>query len=116
MRTFGHKRPVRDTSGEITAMADCPGRAVTKDVCGAAFGTDKDRRLIVSLEEGDLVCIRLSQTRRVHKIAAKDLFHYVLRCEANRVNLERARDRKAKKAERLARARQERAERRLFSK
>lgn len=114
MKTFGHQRPVRDKHGEISGLIDCPARARTRDVCGALFGTDKDRRLIVSLEAGDLVCVRPERTTRVYRVAAKDLFHWLLRSEANRVNLERARDRKAKKAERLARQRQERAEKRLF--
>lgn len=116
MKEFGHKRPVRNAAGEIERLIDCPARAVTHEVCGGQFGSDSERKLIVSLEAGDLVCVRPQRTKRVYRVSAKDLFHWLLRSEANRVNLEKARDRKAKKAERLARARQERAEKKLFSK
>jgi hypothetical protein len=116
VKSFGHKRPVRDELGEITGMMDCPAVARTVDVCGAHFGPDSERRLIVSLEAGDLVCVRPERTKRVYRVVAKDLFFWLLRAEANRVNLERARDVKARRAERLARARQERAERKLFNK
>jgi hypothetical protein len=107
---------VRDDKGEIVGMEDSPVRAVTREACGGQFGADSERRLIVSLEAGDLVCVRPAQTRRLYRIQAKDLFHYLLRCEANRMQLERARDKKTRKAERLAKQRQERAERRLFAK
>lgn len=116
MRQFGHQRPVRDGKGEIVEMTDSPVCAVTKETLGGAFLADSDRKLVVSLEAGDLVCVRPSQTRRVYRVTAKDLFHWLLRNEANRLTLEKARDRKTKKAERLARQRQERAERRLFAK
>jgi hypothetical protein len=114
VREFGHKRPVRDKAGEIVGMQESPVTAVTREVLGAASLADSERRLVVSLEAGDLISIRPLGTRRVYRITAKDVFHYVLRCEANRLTLERARDRKAKKADRLARQRQERAEKRLF--
>lgn len=116
MKQFGHQRPVRNAQGEIDRLIDCPARAVTRSECGFGFGPDSRRKLVISLEMGDLVCVRPLRTARVYRIAAKDLFHYLLRIEANRLTLEKARDRKAKKAERLARARQERAEKRLFAK
>lgn len=116
MKQFGHERPLRKSDGEIERMVDSPARAVTRDVLGAAFGLDKARRLVVSLERGDLVCLRPSGTRRVYRCEAKDLFHWLLRCEANRLTLERARDKKQRKAQRLANERQSRAEKRLFHK
>lgn len=54
--------------------------------------------------------------RTIEKIAVLDVYRYAIRCRVGRELLEKARDRKAKKAERLARARQERAEKRLFGK
>lgn len=116
MKTFGHKRAKRDESGEIVAMVDCPAQAVTREACGGSFGADSKRRLVVSLEAGDLVCVRPQRTKRVYRVAAKDLFHWLLRSEANLLALARARDVKARRAERLARQRQDRAEKRLFEK
>lgn len=46
--------------------------------------------------------------------AACLLLVYAMRCRVNRVVLEKARNRKSKKAQRLASLRQARAERRLF--
>jgi hypothetical protein len=105
VKEFGHKRPVRDGAGQIAGMVDCPAQARTKDMCGSRFGPDSERRLVVSLEAGDLVCVRPERTKREYKVVAKDLFFWLLRAEANRLNLERARDVKSRKAERLARAR-----------
>lgn len=116
MKTFGHKRPRRDAQGNITALVDCPAQAVTREACGGSFGADSKRRLVVSLEAGDLVCVRPQRTNRVYRVAAKDLFHWLLRSEANLLALARARDMKAKRAARLARQRQERAEKRLVEK
>jgi hypothetical protein len=116
VKLFGHQRPVRDAQGQITGMIDSPAKAITRHTCGGMFGVDASRKLIVSLEAGDLVCLRPAGTRRVYRVEASDLFHWLLRTEANRVTLEKARERKAKKAERLAAQRQIRAEKKLFRK
>lgn len=115
MKTFGHQRPQHDKkTGELLGLIDSPARAVTREILGAAFLADKDRRLVVSLEAGDLICFRPSGTRRVYKRVAKDVFAWVLRCEANALVLAAAREKKERKSTRLAQQRQERAERRLF--
>lgn len=116
MKTFGHQRLVRDAVGNVVDLADSPARAVTKDVCGSRFGADSERKLVVSLEAGDLITIRLQGTRRLYRAEAKDVLLWMIKSYANRLALERARDRKAKKAERLAARRQHRAEKRLFKK
>lgn len=113
MKEFGHKRPRRNNQGEIIDLIDCPACAVTRNPCGFGFGPDSKRKLVVSLEAGDLVVLRPQRTARPYRIEARDLFRYLLHLEANRLNLERARDRKAKKAARLAAQRQARAEKRL---
>jgi len=114
MKTFGHKRPVRDSAGAIIEMRDSPACAITRDALNGAFGSDRGKRLIVSLEASDIISMRLSRTRRVLRIKASDLWHYLNRCQVNREQLERARAKKERKATRLAAARQARAEKRLF--
>jgi hypothetical protein len=47
-------------------------------------------------------------------VALIDVYRYALRCRVNRDTLERARARKARKADRLAALRIARAEKRLF--
>lgn len=114
MKQFGHQRIIRDEQGQMVELRDSPVKAVTIEPAGFGFGQDSKRRLVVSLEKEDLICVRPQRTARTYTIEAKELFRYLCRLEANRLTLERARERKAKKAERLARARQERAEKRLF--
>lgn len=113
MKTFGHKRPVRNGQGEIVEFKDSPAQAITHEALGPFFLRDKDHKLIVSLEAGDLICCRPSGTRRVQRITARDLYRYLLHLEANRLTLEKARDRKARKAQHLADLRMKRAEKRL---
>lgn len=90
-----------------------PVRRVTEDTLGHSFGSDWERKLVVTLNAGDRISIRPHGTRREVSVLAVDVYRYVLRCEANKALLERARARKESKALRLARQRQERAEKRL---
>lgn len=92
-----------------------PVRRVTEDTLGHTFGSDWRRKLVVTLNAGDLISFRPHGTRREVSIMAADVFRYVLRCEANKAMLEKARARKERKATRLAAERQKRAEKRLFA-
>jgi len=105
MRSFGHIRPDGKPS---------PPKARTVSNLGHSFGGDHKARLIVSLEAGDLIVLRPERTGRSVSITASDLYAYLLRCKANLAHLEKARERKEKKALRLARLRQQRAERNLL--
>ena len=116
MKEFGHKRPRRDPSGEIVGTMESPATAITRETLGGAFLADRNRKLIVSLEAGDLICFRPAGTRRIYKRVAKDVYAWILRCEANYAILANAREKKIKRAERLAQQRQQRAEQRLFKK
>lgn len=113
MKAFGHQRIEHATNGEVARLVDSPARAVTREVLGSKFGPDSERRLIVSLEAGDLLSLRPLGTRRAYHITARDLFWHVLRCEAAAMNLAKAREAKERKAARLAAARQARAEKKL---
>lgn len=85
------------------------------------FGPDRGRRIVLSYVPGDgngiadVLELRPHGTRRRETIAVIDVYRYAIRCRVGRELLERARAKKAKKAERLALQRQERAERRLFA-
>jgi hypothetical protein len=116
MHYFDHKRPVRDKDGQIVTLKEGPAVRKTRGTLPAYFGIDRNKHLIVSLEAGDLICLRIAGTQRVKKISAFDVYHYVIRKESLAIQLEKAREKKTKKAERLARQRQERAEKRLFKK
>ena len=86
-------------------------RRVTQDSYG--YGRNA-RKLIVAFEKGDLITIR-EQGRRT-KLTARlyDVLWWMLRCQADKVRMEKLRERKAKKIVRLAESRQRAAERRLF--
>lgn len=105
MKTFGHKRPVRDAAGLMVAEIEAPARAVTREELDGSFGSDRGRKLVVSLDAGDLVSIRPHGTRRTIQVRAVDLFRFALRCAASRVTLEKARVRK----ERMSVVRERRA-------
>lgn len=81
-----------------------------------SFGPDRNKRIVVTLHPGGLIELRPERTRRAEKMHLVDVYRYALRCRVNRGQLEKARERKEKKALRLARQRQERAERKLFGK
>lgn len=116
MRTFGHSRPVRDNNGNAISSKPSPLRAVTVNKLGGSFGLDHNKRLIVTLDAGDLIILRPERTTRPVAVAAKDVYRFALMCKANLANLEKARAAKARRAERLAARRIAAAERRLFPK
>jgi hypothetical protein len=72
------------------------------------------RKLVAAFEQGDLITIR--EHRRRTKLTARigDIYWWMLRCHADKLRMEKLRERKARKAARLAARRQHTAEKRLF--
>lgn len=94
-------------------------RLTIKELDGT-FGPDRGKRIAFTYVPGnsylpDVIELRPQGTRRIERIAVLDVYRYAIRCRVGRELLEKARDRKAKKAIRLAAQRQERAERKLFA-
>lgn len=116
MTSFSHSRPVRNKAKEIVGQKPAPAVRITRGVLGYHHGTDKNKALVVSLKDGDLIEIRPARTSRPKVISAFDLYDYLVRLEAGVAEREKREARKQKKAERLARLRQERAEKKLFRK
>lgn len=77
------------------------------------FGPDRGKRLVVTIRMDGRIEIRPERTTRTETIHVLDVYRYAIRCRVNSVVLAKARERKAKKADRLAQQRQERAEQRL---
>ena len=100
--------PKRSSNGVVTRKT-----AATLD---GSFGPDRHKRIILTIHPNGLLELRPERTRRSETIDIVDVYRFAMRCRVGRTQLEKARERKAKKAERLARQRQERAERRLFEK
>jgi hypothetical protein len=108
MYEFGHKRPIRDANGEIVGLKEGPAQRITKNP-----GPD-GKKLIVSLENGDLITIREQHGRKVWSIAANDLYWHLLRIEARNIALEKARAKKAVKQVKKLAAKLKRDEKRLL--
>lgn len=115
MKTFEHTRPVRNDAGDVVGERPAPvWRKTVRNALGKHHGTDRDRLLAVGLVSGDLISVRPAGTRRVPlTILASDLYDLLVRREANLANLVKARAKKEARSIRLARQRQERAEKRL---
>jgi hypothetical protein len=74
-------------------------RRVTVDEYGYAR---RRRKLVVALEKGDLITIRELGRRTKHTARIYDVLWWMLRCEADKTRMEKLRERKARKATRLA--------------
>ena len=85
-------------------------RRLTVDEYG--YGRNR-RKLVVALEKGDLITLREHGCRTRHTARLWDIYWWMLRCEADKVRTEKLRDRKSRKAARLADHRQRTAERRM---
>lgn len=79
----------------MTAL-DKAVRRVTRGALDHCYGSDRGRRLVVSLEVGDLITLRPAGTRRSETISAFDVYRYAMMCRVNRARLEKAREKKAK--------------------
>ena len=88
-----------------------PVRRVTRDTYG--YGGNA-RKLVVILQKGDLITIRERGRHTAHTARLYDVLWWMLRCEADKVRMEKLRERKARKAARLADRRQRAAESRLY--
>lgn len=69
---------------------------------GFGFGSDRGKRIVVSLLPGnghdvdDMIELRPERTRRAETLRVSDIYRYAIQCRVNRVQLERAREKKAK--------------------
>lgn len=118
-------RRTRDKStGKIKARLDAGGSPVrevvetcvwriTRKTLGGNFGVDRNRRLVVGLVSPDQIAFRPQGTRQIVRINIVDAYRDALRNKANLANLERARKRKAAKAEQRQRQAIARADRRI---
>ena len=72
-------------------------RRVTVDEYG--YGRNR-RKLVVALEKGDLITLREQRRRTRHTARLFDVYLWLLRCEADKVRMEKLRERKHQKAAR----------------
>jgi len=113
MKTFDHRRPIRNKQGDKIGEHLSPTFRVTTRVLGGTFGLDSTRRLVVGLEPDDMISFRPEGTRQRIIAKAHELYQSLLVSRALRLQLERARQRKAKLALVRAQRRQQAADRRF---
>ena len=73
------------------------------------------RKLVAAFERGDLVTIREHRRRAKFSARIYDIYCWMLRCQADKIRMEKLRERKAAKAARLTVRRQRAATKRLFN-
>lgn len=113
MKTFAHRRPIRDANGSKVGEYDAPVSRVTVAPLGGQFGSDKRKRLVVTLQAGDVIAMRPERTGRTLTITAVDAYRYLLRLAASRVVLEKARATKVRRQDQRERQRIARADAKL---
>ena len=85
-------------------------RRVTRESYGHSH---KKRRLVVTLEPVDLITINEYGCRSSHSARVWDIYQWMLRSAAQSAYMEKLREKKKRKAERIARARLDSAEKRF---
>lgn len=115
MTPFGQKTPVRNEAGAIVGERVAIVARITRNELGSGYGSDRDRRLIVSLCDGDIITLKPERVSkdRTHSITAKDLWAHLERIAARNAQLETARERKLKLAARKIALSIRRANRRI---
>lgn len=113
MKTLGVLRTSKagdlKVSGEVVR--------VTKEELGPGFGPDRKRKLVVRLENGDVLRLRPLGCRKGEVVLSlRGVYRWALLQEANRRNLEKARKAKVRKSWARTRRALARAEKRLFGK
>ena len=87
---------------------------LTRHSLDGSFGCDRGRKLVVKLLPNDLLEIRPYGTHRPVRGTVADLYRYLVRRAANAALLDKARFKKKRNSQRLARQRLRRAERHLL--
>ncbi|MGA2281078.1 MAG: hypothetical protein ABSG80_12330 [Verrucomicrobiota bacterium] len=87
-------------------------RRVTVETYGYGRNT---RKLVAAFEKGDLITIHEHRRRTRFSARICDVYWWMLRCQADQVRMGKLRERKTRKAARLAARWQHAAEKRLFN-
>ena len=116
-RVHGKFVPVTDEHGKpVTKTVASEVWRVTRNTLGHGYGPDSKRKLVVGLINGDVLVLKPLKTRQSVTVALKDVYGWLLRNKAVRLQLEKARSRKAAIADRRITRRNAAAERRFHDK
>lgn len=89
-----------------------PVRRVTREGLSIGYGRDRGRRLVATLEAGDMLTLRPLGTRLSESLSLFDIYAMAIRYRVNCSRLEKAREKKAKADARRAELRRQRELRR----
>lgn len=81
----------------VTKVVSDQIHRVTRSVLKGQFGCDKDRRLVVGLEAGDLLTLRPQGTRQQVSVEIMKVYEWVLHCRAVSTHMAKLREKKAAK-------------------
>ena len=109
------RTPVVANGDPVTKVVPANTWRITRGTLDGAFGPDRNRKLVIGLINGDMLEIRPHGTRRPVRGNLVDIYRFLIRCEADRANLVKARKVKEARALRNAARRQQSAEKRLFA-
>ncbi len=79
-----------------------------------SFGPDRNKQIIITIHSDGRLDLRPERTQRTETVHILDVYRFAIHRRANALVLQKARERKVRRAERLARERQGRAEARLL--
>lgn len=77
-----------------------PVRRLTRGALDAHHGSDRDRRLVASLEPGDLLVLKPYKTRRAEIISLFDVYTFAVKSRVMKTHMEKLRARKGELADR----------------
>ena len=80
MRTFGHRRKIRDKSGQIIGEKSSPPAAITRNEYYVLYS--KSRKIVVSCDAGDVLTFRELGRRQKWYLAVETAFRYAVKMKA----------------------------------
>jgi len=102
-KATGKLVPVFDAGSQpVTRIVSNEVVRVTRDILGGSFGPDRNRKLVVKLAAGDVLVLWPQGTRQKVSIEISQVYRQALQYKAQVAMLEKARKRKAQKADQRA--------------
>lgn len=100
----------------VTKTVNAVVKRITRNELDGSFGRDRGRKLVVTLESIDLLCLKPERTRSGQKLCAPlaEVYRWMVMRRANKAHLEKARERKLSRQRQREQRSIDRAEQRLL--
>jgi len=114
MKEIGYNILIKDEAGNVKDIRRKIVTLKTRGVLSPSHGKDKNKPIVVSLKHGDLIELKPLHSRKIrYTVSVFDVYSFAVRRYAQAQLLEKARAKKAKKAEVRERRALDRMEKRL---